>query len=118
MIKLQLIGRLGRDATAKEFNEKFVIDLNVAVSERYKEEEKTTWVKASYWVKSDKLVQYLTKGSIVYLEGRPSVEVFVNKDGESKASLVLTVNTLELISGAKQQEETQVSTATADDLPF
>ena len=50
MIKLQVIGHLGKDCTTNVVNGKNVINFSVAHSERYKDasgnqKEKTTWVE-------------------------------------------------------------------------
>ena len=50
MIKLQVIGNLGKDCNVKEVNGKNVINFSVAHSERYKDsqgnqKERTTFVK-------------------------------------------------------------------------
>jgi Single-strand binding protein family len=54
MIKLQVIGNLGKDCIVKEVNGKNVINFSVAHTERYKDsqgnqKERTTWVECAYW---------------------------------------------------------------------
>jgi len=54
MIKLQVIGNLGKDAQVNNVNGKTVINFNVAHTERYKDaqgnqKDRTTWVDCSYW---------------------------------------------------------------------
>ena len=49
MIKLQVIGNLGKDAVVNNVNGKSVINFNVAHTERYKDaqgvqKDRTTWV--------------------------------------------------------------------------
>ncbi|MFM7710302.1 MAG: single-stranded DNA-binding protein, partial [Ferruginibacter sp.] len=54
MIKLQIIGNLGKDCIQNEVNGRKVINFSVAHSEKYKDsagnlKEKTTWVECAYW---------------------------------------------------------------------
>lgn len=65
---LSTIGRVGNDATATQIGERVVINFSVAVTEKYKDEEKTSWLRFTYWGKSDKLTQYITKGKLIYVE--------------------------------------------------
>lgn len=119
MIKLQLIGKLAQDATAKNVGDKVVVELQVPVNEKYKSNgetvERTTWVRGSYWVKTDSIVKYLKKGTTVFLEGRPAANAYKNKDGEAKASLDVYINELEFYNSPANVTATPV---TEEVLPF
>jgi single-strand DNA-binding protein len=130
MIRLQLIGHLGNDAVQRHVNGKAVLSFRVAHSERYTNkdgvlQEKTIWVDCSYWER-EKVGPYLTRGTHVYIEGTPSVEVYVNNQGEQVSVLRLRVFTLQLLSrprgnGGKEPEGEEVAADDADiadDLPF
>ena len=142
MIKLQVIGNLGRDCETKEINGKHVINFNVAHSEKFKDssgnlKERTTWVNCAYWTDRTAVAQYLTKGKTVYVEGIPEAEAYNNKEGQLAATLRLRVFNLQLLGGNSdnsqsdsgpsntsssgnsnsQQAPTQVEEP-ADDLPF
>ena len=102
MIKTQLIGYLGQDAVANQVNGKSVINLNIADTEKYKnaegvEVEKTTWVNCAYWTEKLNVVNYLKKGTLVYLEGKPDVKTY-EKDGKVIPQLTLRVSYLQLLS--------------------
>ncbi len=109
MIKLQVIGHLGKDATVKEVNGRKVINFSVAHTEKYTDKqgnkvEKTTWVECGKWVDangSTKVSEYLTKGTLVYVEGTPDVNAYSNRQGEASASLRLSVFNLQLLGGKK-----------------
>jgi single-strand DNA-binding protein len=126
MIKLQLIGKLAKDATAKQVGESFIVEMSVPVNEKYKSKgemvEKTTWVRANYWVKSDKIVAYLKKGTTVFVEGKPVVETYTNKDGEVKVSFDVIVNNLEFFNLKPETDATdtiaEASPRDESDLPF
>ncbi len=104
MIKLQVIGNLGKDCIVKEVNGKNVINFSVAHSERYKDaqgnqKERTTWVECAYWTDRTAVAQYLTKGKTVYAEGTPEADGYTNKDGNVSATLRMRVQTVQLLGG-------------------
>ena len=95
MIKLMVIGNLGRDAEMKSINGKNYISYSVANTER----DKTTWIDVMQFTKdaNPAVLKYLTKGSKVYVEGNPSVNAYKNKNDEVKASLSLWTFGVELV---------------------
>lgn len=102
MIKLQVIGNLGKDAQLNQVNGKNVINFTVAHTERYKDssgtpKEKTTWVECAYWTDRTGVVPYLKRGSQVYVEGLPEVRQFTRNDGTAGATLSLRVMSLQLV---------------------
>lgn len=106
MLKMQFIGILGRDAEVKEFGDSKAINLTVAVNKEYKNSdgekiEKTDWIKCVLWKngkQSTKVVDFLKKGKRVFIEGEPSAEAYLSKDGEAKGQLSLTIRDLELLN--------------------
>lgn len=137
MIKMQVIGRLGKDCIVNTVNGKNVINFTVAHSEKYKDsqgnqQEKTTWVEAAYWTDRTAVAPYLTKGTQVYVEGTPEVRSFQRNDGTAGASLSLRVREVQLLGGRDnnqngsdlQAQNRQGAAApvsvneAADDLPF
>src|SRR5438105_6127226 len=108
MIKLQVIGNLGKDATVNEVNGKNVINFVVAHTERFRDrsgnnQEKTTWVECSYWSEKAGIAPYLTKGQQVFVEGTPEVRAFEKKDGSTGASLSLRVREIQLLGGGSRE---------------
>jgi len=112
MIKTEVIGFLGKDSQINNVSGKSVINFNVAHTEKYKDanggqKEKTIWVDCSLWVEKTTIAQYLKKGTLVYVDGQPSVRAYTNQNGQQGASLSLRVGTIQLLGGGKKQEETQ-----------
>jgi single-strand DNA-binding protein len=102
MIKMQIIGRLGKDCVVNTVNGKNVINFSVAHSEKYKDsqgtqQEKTIWVDCAYWTDRTAVSPYLTKGTQVFVEGQPEVRTFTRQDGTSGASLSLRVREVQLL---------------------
>ena len=102
MIKMQVIGRLGKDCVVNTVNGKNVINFTVAHSEKYRDsqgnnQEKTTWVDCAYWTDRTAVSPYLTKGTQVFVEGTPEVRSFTRQDGTGGASLSLRVREVQLL---------------------
>ena len=104
MIKLQIVGNLGKDCIVKEVNGKNVINFSVAHTERFKDsqgnqKERTTWVECAYWTDKTAVAQYLTKGKTVYAEGAPEADAYMNKEGQAAATLRMRVQSIQLLGG-------------------
>jgi single-strand DNA-binding protein len=102
MIKLMVIGNLGKDCTVNTVNGKNVINFSVANTEKFKDStgaqrEKTIWVECAYWTDRSGLAPYLKKGQQVYAEGTPEVRTYQTNDGKSGASLSLRVQSVQLL---------------------
>ena len=102
MIKLQVIGNLGRDCTTNNVNGRTVMNFTVAHTERYRDaqgnqQERTIWVDCGYWSDRTAVAQYLKKGTQVYVEGTPEVRSYTKNDGSTGASLSLRVQSVQLL---------------------
>lgn len=102
MIKMQVIGNLGKDCTVNQVNGKNVINFTVAHTEKYKDsggnmQEKTTWVDCAYWTDRTAIAPYLQKGTQVFAEGAPEVRSFTRSDGTAGASLSMRVRDVQLL---------------------
>ncbi len=107
MIKLQIIGNLGKDCIVKEINGKHVINFSVAHTERFKDaqgnqKERTTWVECAYWTDRTAIAPYLVKGTSVYAEGSPEADPYTNKEGQPAATLRMRVQNIQLLGGNKE----------------
>lgn len=116
MLKIQVIGHLGKDAVVKTVNGKSVINFSVASTEKYKDaqgnlKENTTWVFCDYWIDNTNVAQYLKKGTQIYIEGKPSADFYnaggnIGITGQQKCK----VRNIQLLNSAKgtgqpQQEQ-------------
>jgi single-strand DNA-binding protein len=142
MIKMQVIGNLGKDCVVNTVNGKNVINFTVAHTEKYRDsqgnnQEKTTWVDCAYWTDKTAGAPYLQKGQQVFVEGQPEVRSFTRNDGTAGASLSMRVKEVQLLgrkgdntgggpsnsmdSASSSRQEapvTQGGDDVADDLPF
>ena len=127
---MEITARLTGDAKVTTVkNDKQVVNFNVAINDNYKAKGSNevtkivTYVQCDYWVNPG-IAKYLTKGTLVELQGRIGVNAYTGKEGDAKASLTFHVNTIKLHGKAKTSDETPVmvnaavATAPTDDLPF
>lgn len=110
MIKLQIIGNLGKDCIVKEVNGRNVINYSVAHTERFKDssgiqKERTTWVECAYWTDRTAIAPYLKKGQLVYSEGSPEADGYMNKDNQAAATLRMRVREVQLLGGRTDNNE-------------
>lgn len=116
MIKLQVIGNLGKDCITNTVNGKSVINFSVAHTEKFRDssgqqKEKTTWVECAYWTDKTGIAPYLKKGTQVYAEGTPEVRNFTRNDGTAGASLTMRVFSVQLLGSGNRNEQPETSNA-------
>ena len=102
MIKLQVIGNLGKDCITNTVNGKSVMNFNVAQTEKFRDsqgvqKDKTIWVECAYWSDRTAVAPYLRKGTQVYVEGTPEVRTYPKNDGTTGVSLTLRVQSVQLL---------------------
>ena len=125
---MEITARLTGDAIVSTVkNDRQVVNFNVAINDSYKAKGSNegkkivTYAKCDYWVNPG-IAQYLTKGTLVELQGRVGVNAYMGKDGSAKATLTFHVNAIKLHGKTKSEGETNaVPVAIAeetDDLPF
>lgn len=130
MLQLEVIGNLGNDAEIKEFGGKKYVSMNVAHSEKRKDGgDATVWVSVLWYGEGGNLLQYLKKGTKVFLRGRLVPKAYLDKNNQPQCSVNMYANEVTLC-GAKtennanaQAQPTNVAPTAAptpgeDDLPF
>jgi len=139
MIKMQVIGNLGKDCIVNTVNGKNVINFTVAHTEKFNNsqgvsQEKTTWVDCAYWTDKTGIAPYLQKGQQVYVEGQPELRTYTKQDGTPGSSLTMRVREIQLLGRKGDNSGTPNTDAVssnrqaaaapagvddvADDLPF
>jgi len=127
---MEMTARLTGDAKLSTLkNEKQVVNFNVAINDSYKAKGSNetikivTYVQCDYWVNPG-IAQFLTKGTLVELQGRVGVNAYAGKDGEAKAVLTFHVYSIKLHGSSSPKNETTTKTTepakaeAEDDLPF
>lgn len=120
MLQLQLIGRLGKDAELVGKN-KDIATFSVAVGKG----EETQWFRCTLFGKDGKpagVSKFLSKGTQVYITGRPVLDLYKDKDGNEKigTDIKVLVNQVELLGGLKTESGGNhlPQVAETEDLPF
>jgi len=119
-----LIGRITQDATVKTLKDKRqVVNFAIAINDFFKPKGAaegttiTTFYNCSYWI-STKIAPRLTKGSLVEIQGRITVNAYTGLNGEPKASLNCHVNAVTVHQHIKTGVVPAHKEEVADDLPF
>ena len=83
--KVMLIGRVGKDPEIKTtVGEKMVASFSLATSNNGRD-KKTTWHNITAWEKiAETVSKYVSKGSLLYIEGRIQNRSYKTQSGETK----------------------------------
>jgi single-strand DNA-binding protein len=102
--KIIIVGYLGRDPELRYTPQgTAVCNFSVATTERRKDksgdfQDVTTWFNVSLWGnRAETVNQYLSKGKLVYLEGRLTQREYQDKDGNTRTSLDVNASELQFI---------------------
>lgn len=123
MIKLQIIGNLGKDCVVNTVNGKNVINFTVAHTEKFKDaqgvqKDKTTWVDCAYWTDRTGIAPYLKKGTQVHADGIPDLRTYQRNDGTAGASLTLRVLSIQLLGSANRGEAGHPAESSSSSVPL
>lgn len=117
--KVIIVGRLGQDVEFKELQGgNTVAKFSVATSENWKDQsgtkqEKTTWHSVVVWGNLAGLCsQYLSKGSMVYVEGKIDTRSYEDNNGVKKYVTEVIGQTVQFLS--TNQESGNSNEATFD----
>ncbi len=109
MNHIQIIGRVGQTPELKtsQSGNKFYT-LSVVSNSKKNGEECSTWYRCTIFNYSQKFMEYVKKGSAVIINGVLQIpSIYEAKDGTSKVSLDVIVNSINFspFSGKKEEEE-------------
>lgn len=134
--KIMVIGNTGRDAELRMTpTGKPVASFSVAVNRNYtreggEREEQTEWFNIVCW--GDRLStfaqQYVTKGRLVFVEGRLQTRKWKDREGADRTTLEIVANDIQLLGGPREREAAAVPAGTQpatesgtfdpDEIPF
>ncbi|MBN1306019.1 MAG: single-stranded DNA-binding protein [Anaerolineales bacterium] len=113
--RIQLIGRLGKDPeTRSTTTGKNLTTFSLAVGQRWKNrdgetQEHTEWVNVETWGRLGEICsEYLSKGSLIYLEGRLKTDRYED-NGETKYFTKVVASLMQMLD-RKPDEEDPVAT--------
>jgi single-strand DNA-binding protein len=110
MAKIQIIGNVGRDPEMRMTPSGTpVCDFSVAVNRVSKSggerSEQTDWYRVSCWGKQASTAQeIIQKGQQIFVDGRFSPRMYMNKDNVEKMSLDISCNDFQLLGRRSERE--------------
>lgn len=122
--RVQLIGRLGKDPETR-FTPKGskVCHFSIAVDRRWRsadgeQKEATDWFNVEVWGRLGEICQqYLSKGRLVFLEGRLQTDQY-EKDGEKRSSTKVVALHMQMLDRKAGEEEPAPPPAEDEEFPF
>lgn len=108
MLRAEIIGNLGQDAAVKNINGKNYVSMSVAHSQYSKDQsgnkiESTLWVSVLWFGEGGNLIQYLKKGTKVFIRGRQTIKMYDDKTGRAQIGITIDATEVELC-GMKQEQ--------------
>ncbi len=115
--KVMLAGNLTRDPQVRFLsNEQAVANFGIAINRRFKGndgqvKEEVTFVDIETWGRTAELAgQFLTKGKLVYLEGRLKLDKWDEADGSKRSKLKVVADSIQFLSpksdgGSRSQQD-------------
>lgn len=109
--KIIIVGNLGKDPELRYTPQgDAVCNFSVAVNEKKRDktgelQDITTWFRVTLWRRqAENASKYLTKGSPIYIEGRLSVEEWIDRDGKNRYTLEVTATDMQFIGGGRTDD--------------
>lgn len=115
VFETRLIGNLGRDATVKNMDRGVIaINFPVAHNKNWRDKKtgetktRTTWVNCTIWKKEGanmRVLDFLTKGTMVELVGTPFPKAYLQDDGSIKTEIRLNVSKTNILKPSHKDEK-------------
>lgn len=102
------IGNVGKDVESRSLDGgKMVVSFTLAVTEKYKENENTTWINCVAFGKLAEIInKYVNKGDQLYVNGRLNNRQY-EKDGVTKYFTEVVLNDMVMLGSKKKSDEGQ-----------
>ncbi len=117
--RITIVGHCGIDPEQRFTPQGTVVSsFTVATTEKRKDrEDVTTWFRVTAFGKLAELAQqYLSKGKLVYVDGRLRLDEYTDKEGNRRSSLEVTAGEIQFI-GARE-DSAKAASVGADEAPF
>ncbi|HEY63699.1 MAG TPA: single-stranded DNA-binding protein [Caldilineae bacterium] len=116
--KVQLIGRLGRDPDVRMTpNGRKVVQFNIAVNRSWtgddgERREVTDWFTIEAWGRlGDICEQYLSKGRLVYVEGRLQIDRWEDDKGETRSRTKIVAQEMQMLDRPGEASDVEAAAA-------
>lgn len=109
-----LLGNLGKDAESRQItDDRAVVTFTLATSEVRRSStgetrEDTTWHNVCYWTKPGaKIVEFLRKGTLVFIEGSINNRQYEDQSGNKRFVTEIRASNIQLVGPKPQQQQPQ-----------
>ena len=109
MLRIEMIGNLTKDPESRivktSGSDVTIVNFTVAASHGYGEYKHTEFIRVAAWRGfGENCLKYLRKGSKVYVAGTPSVNAYVNKDGNAVGNIELQLEEIEFLNSKPTEQ--------------
>lgn len=118
--KVIIVGRLGKDPELRYLpNGDATASITVATSETWKDksgekQEKTEWHRIVFFRQLAEVVgKYLTKGSLIYVEGKLQTRKWEDKSGVEKYTTEIIASSMQMMGGKSDKPDVEQNPASA-----
>ena len=129
--KVTLIGFVAKDPEIREAQGKKVATFTLATSERFKDKngevkENTEWHNIVCWRQAEYVEKYITKGALLYIEGRLRTRSWDDNNGVKRYVTEIITNELQSLDRKRDnqtdhqsapQQKPQSAPAPVEDMP-
>ena len=114
-----MTGNVGRDPEVRYApNGESFVTFSLAVTTGPKDNQKTDWLEISCNGRTAETVQkWVKKGSKLLIEGTPSANAYINREGQAVASLRVSAANIEFIGSRESSGEDAAETASYSQAP-
>ena len=121
MQQIQIIGNLGEDCQVREFNGRKFIAFRVACSEKMQTaeglKEITTWYSCTFNRMDSGVLQYLVKGTKVFVQGRPAYRLYDSATFHCKMIDVSIFVDVVQLCGSRSEQPENAQNQSDDNIP-
>lgn len=99
--KVTLVGNITREPELRVAGQTPVLDLGLAVNEKFKDEEYVNFFDVTVWGKTaESVANYKQKGDPILVHGRLRHERWENEAGESRSKVKVVAETIQFLNRA------------------
>jgi len=111
MQRIEIIGNVCDQAQIKEINNNQLISFSVAVNESFSQngekQTKTTFFDCSKWGNNTSVAQFIKKGDLIFVSGKPNNRAYQKEDGTIQVVNAINVYEIELLGSSNNQNKQQ-----------
>lgn len=106
MNTINVVGRLGKDATVIESNGSRFMSMTVATDEYNGKDNETIWYNVTYSGNGmDRLAEFLKKGRLIFITGALKPRKYADREGRQQTALDIRAFHIDFIRIAQQNQQ-------------